>query len=268
MRAKLFLLTSLFASLPVHAGVEIPADAAPAALPEPPAAEPSATEKALAASPGLYHRRDRSGAAQQGVDLMQAALAEDPDNFDLHWNIARFYFWLGDTAPDDTLRTQHSKSCWDHAIRATELSPNAVEGHYWSMACIGTYSEGVGIINAVRQGLATKFQEAGERAEAIDRNHDSGGPMRGLGRFHHQLPWPLQDMDEARSYLERANAVDPTHGRNLYYMAELEIDDGNEEAGRALLQRLLALSESGNKNPPEVRRQQAAARATLAELDD
>jgi tetratricopeptide (TPR) repeat protein len=230
-------------------------------------AEQSATAKALAAVPSLYVRRDRAGVAAEAIALLDAAIAEDPDNPELHWRVARYHFWLGDTANNNDLRVSHSKQCWDHAERVKVLDPSLVQGHYWAMACIGTYSEGVGILNAVRQGLATKFEENGLRAESIDANYDSGGPLRALGRFHDQLPWPLRDAEKSRAYLNRALAVGPNHARNLYFMADLELEEGNEAEARAILDKILALPEAGSGNPPEVRRYHVLARALMAEID-
>ena len=223
--------------------------------------------QALAAVPALYAKRDRAGVAAEAIALLDAAIAQDPDNPELHWQVARFHFWLGDSATNDDVKTSHGKICWDHAERVKALDPGDVHGHYWAMACIGTYSEGVGILNAVRQGLATKFEENGLKAAQIDAAHDSGGPLRGLGRYYDQLPWPLRDADKSRESLGKALKVDPTHGRNLYFMADLELEEGNEAEARALLQKVLALDPATSKNPPEVRRFHTLARALLAELD-
>ncbi len=240
------------------------ASPAEAAAPE---LEPSTREKALAAVPGLYRQRDLPGKSEQAVVLLEAALADNPDDFELHWQIARFHFWMGDTASGDDQRMAHGKKCWDYAERAKQLQSGGVQGHYWSMACIGTYSEGVGILTAVRQGLAGKFEDNGEKAVAIDASHDSGGPLRGLGRFYFKLPWPMQDLDDSRSYLERALEAGPEHPRNLAYLADLELAEKNVDAARGYLERIMALSEASNSNPPEVRRQQRWAKGKLAELD-
>jgi tetratricopeptide (TPR) repeat protein len=251
-------LLALLLAAPFASGVALAQD-------EPAAA--SATETALAAAPGLWAHRDRAGKAQEAITLLEAAVAEQPDNFELYWQLARFHFWLGDTAGSDQLKASHGKTCWDYGIRAAEIDPSAVHGHYWSMACIGIHSEAVGIINAVRNGLAGKYEDAGERAMAIDPNYDTGGPLRALGRFYDLLPWPLRDEDKAYDYLRRAVAVGPEHARNLFFLAELELREDNEAEGRALLERLLAVEEAGNVNLPELRIHKAKARAKLAELD-
>ncbi len=231
------------------------------------AQDTNSSEQALAAVPGLYVKRDRAGVSDQAIAMLDAAIAQDPDNVELRWQVARFHFWLADTATNSEVKTSHAKTCWDHAEKVKALAPGDVHGHYWAMACIGAYSEGVGILNAVRQGLATKFEDNGLRAAAIDPNHDSGGPLRGLGRYYDQLPWPLRSADKSRDYLGRALKVDPNHGRNLYFMADLELEEGNEDEARALLQRVLALDPATSANPPEVRRFHTLAKALLAEMD-
>jgi len=233
------------------------------AVEEPP---PSAAEAALAASAALYPRRDNSAKAQEAITMLEAALAEEPDNFELLIQLARFYYWTADTAGSDSLKSSRGKTCWDYAERAKQINSSVVEGHYWVMACVGAYSEGVGILKAVSQGLADKFKTHGEKAVSIDANHDSGGPLRGMGRYYFALPWPLRDLDNSRSYLERALAVDGTHGRNLYYLADLERDEGNEDQARAYLERILALTPSGDKGP-DARLYKPLAQEMLADLD-
>ena len=230
---------------------------------EPP---PSAVETALSTADSLYPRRDNSSKAQQAIALLEAALAKEPDNFELLIQLARFYYWTADTAGSDSLKSSRGKTCWDYAERAKQLNGSSVEGHYWVMACVGAYSEGVGILKAVSQGLADKFKTHGEKAVSIDANHDSGGPMRGLGRYYFSLPWPLRDLSESRSYLERALTVDGTHARNLYYLADLERDEGNEDKARAYLERILALTPSGAKGP-DARHHKPLAQEMLADLD-
>ncbi len=263
----IFALTTSALADETAPAAEPAADPAPAVEPAP-VVEPSPTEEALAALPALYRKRDRAGVAQQAIDLIDAALLTDPDNAELHWRVAPFLFWLADTSSDDKLKASQAKLCWDHAERVVQLDPTLVQGHYWTMACIGTYSEGVGILNAVRQGLATKFEAAGLKAASIDSRYDSGGPLRGLGRYHDQLPWPLRDAGKSRDYLQQALAVDPNHARNLYFMADLELEEGNGAEARALLERVLALDPNASNNPPEVRRFHVLASALMGEIDD
>ncbi len=239
---------------------DVPAESAPTA-------EPTAAEKALAAIPGLYPRRDQPGVSEQAIALLDAGIAEEPNNIELRWQVARFHFWLADNASSSSTGSSHAKICWDHAEHIKTIAPQAVQGHYWAMACIGAYSEAVGIINAVREGLAPKFEENGLKAASIDPSHDSGGPLRGLGRYYDQLPWPLRDADKSLEYLERAVKAGPKHARNLYFMADLLVDEGDEEQARVYLERVLALPTSGNANPPDVRKYQPLARALLAEID-
>ncbi len=239
------------------------ASAAPLAL----AQDATSPEEAIAAVAPLYLERDQPGVGEKAIAILDQALAEHPDHPELHWRVARFHFWLADTASSDSVRISHAKTCWDHAEKVKQLAPQQVHGHYWAMACIGAYSEGVGIVNAVRQGLAGKFEDNGLKAVSIDASIDQGGPLRGMGRYYDQLPWPLRDADKSRDYLGRALSAGPSHARNLYFMADLELEEGDEDAARELLNKVLALSVAGSGNPPEVRLFHKKARALLAEID-
>jgi tetratricopeptide (TPR) repeat protein len=237
------------------------------AAPHVAAQEAMSPEQAIEAVAPLYLERDQPGVGAKAIAILDQAIAANPDHVELRWRVARFHFWLADTASSDSVRISHAKTCWDHAEKVKQLAPQQVHGHYWAMACIGAYSEGVGIVNAVRQGLAGKFEDNGLKAVSIDASIDQGGPLRGMGRYYDQLPWPLRDADKSRDYLGRALSAGPSHARNLYFMADLELEEGDEDAARELLNKVLALSVAGSGNPPEVRLFHKKARALLAEID-
>ena len=113
--------------------------------------------------------------------------------------------------------------------------------------------EAMGIGTAVKDGLADKFKTNAQKAIDINSSHDEGGPLRALGRFHSQLPWPLQDLDTSRSLLEKANGVSRS-AINLYFLADTERMDDNLDVARPLFEECAALDPAKSKDPPATRR--------------
>lgn len=269
MSAKLSgwaFLAALCLFSPILAQTSAPVEKAPPAADAPPeAAKPSRVEEILAQMPTLYRTRDSGGNAQKALTLLEEAKALEPNNYEVRWRLAQFHYWVADTSSSSEAMAREGKLGWDEAEVAKKLNPKGIDGYYWAAACVGAYSTGSGIVNAVRNGLAPVFKENAEKAEKINPNHDRGGPLRALGRYYFKLPWPLQDLEKARQYLERAVKVGPDSARNLYYLADLERDAGNTERAKELLNQILAM-DPNKSDPPDVRLNQKLARQMLAEL--
>lgn len=265
---KLFsfaVIAALSTTTAIHAEDSEPVETQEAAEAEAAPAPPSKVDTALSKMSSLYAKRDQGTNTQDAINLLKEAIKEDPNHYEVRWQLARFIYWQADTTSNDDKKAKLGKACWDEAEVAKKLNPKGVEGYYWAAACVGAYSEGSGILNAVKQGLADVFEENAKKAEKINGSHDRGGPLRALGRFYFKLPWPLKDKDLSRSYLERAIKAGPTSARNFYYMADLELDDGNKEEAKALLQKIISMNPKSG-DPPDVRLHQKLARAKLAEL--
>ena len=215
--------------------------------------------------PPLFAARDQGNNAKKAIELLEQAKAADAKNYEVRWRLAQFHYFIADSTNDNVLKAKEGKLGWDEAEVAKKLNPSGVDGYYWTAACVGVYSEGSGIMTAVRQGLSDVFKQNAEKAEKINPNHDKGGPLRALGRFYFKLPWPLQDLEKSRSYLERAVKVSSESGRNLFYLADLEASEGNTVKAKELYNQVLALDPSKG-DAPDIRLQQKRARAALAAL--
>jgi len=85
--------------------------------------------------------------------------------------------------------------------KAKELEPEKIEGHYYYGLSAGTYSDGISILKALKEGLKKSTEKAFETAYAMDKMYEDGGPMLCLGRFWHQLPFPFKNKKRAEKYL-------------------------------------------------------------------
>ena len=196
--------------------------------------------------------RDWGSHTDDAITALEAAKAADPANYKVRYNLSRFYYWQAIQASGDA-KAEWAKKAWDEAEEAKALRPGAVEGWYWASAAIGEYSKAMGIGTAVKDGLADKFKTNAQKAIDINSSHDEGGPLRALGRFHSQLPWPLQDLDTSRRLLEKANGVSRS-AINLYFLADSERMDDNLDVARPLFEECAALDPAKAKDPPATRR--------------
>jgi tetratricopeptide (TPR) repeat protein len=219
----------------------------------------------LAEADRLWGTRDAGKNAETAIRLLERAHASEPGNYRVCWNLSRFHYWQASSTTNSDVKARHGKTGWDYAEKAKKVNPAGVDGYYWAAANIGAYSSGHGVVTALKEGLGDKFQQNAEKAAQINSAHDDGGPLRALGRFYFSLPWPLRDYDKSRDYLSRSLKIAPKSAINLYYMAELEKEEDNTAAARALLQRVQALSPSAGDGP-SIRKHQRLARQMLAEL--
>ena len=78
--------------------------------------------------------------------------------------------------------------------------PERPDGHYYYGLNVGTYSDGVSVFTALREGLKDKTQKSFEKAYELDRMYHRAGPVLSLARFWAVLPWPLYDRKKALAY--------------------------------------------------------------------
>lgn len=181
------------------------------------------------------------------IPLYEKAVVEDGNDFEALWKCARAHRDYGNEVKKqavvgwEELCAQHGKAGMTYAERAVALAPERVEGHYYYGLSVGIYSDGVSILTALSEGLKNKTQESFERAYAIDKGYNAGGPMLSLGRFWSVLPWPMDDEDKALAYFrefQSAGFLDDSVEGQVYF-AELLVDIGgreNEAEARQLLQ--------------------------------
>jgi tetratricopeptide (TPR) repeat protein len=200
------------------------------------------------------------------VELLEAAVARHPENFELLWRLSRAYFWKSDFAPNDRLRSELGEKGMTYGDRARALRPNDVRGHYFAALGVGSYSQGMGIITALRRGMERRFNERLDRAIAVDARFDCGGPLVTKGRYFFELPWPKYDAARSVEFLERTLEVCPNSPRAWAYLAEVHLKEGRTAEARAAVDRALAIDPSTFFDPPEARRGRVLAEQVQRQL--
>jgi len=250
-------LLCLLSLLPLSASAADTLDAGPA-----PAA---ASESGVADLDALWVRRDEAGVQQQLLQLTADGAKAHPEGFDYLWRAARIQLWAGDGETDNEKKKAFGQATWEYGDRAAHAKPGAVEGYYYAAAGIGSYSQAVGILNALGQGLESKFNERLDKAINIDPKFARAGPLAVKGRYYFELPWPKRNLGKSASWLQRALTADPNALRAMAWLAETQWRDGNSTAARETLARL----EKGSlpDDPAEERRCKAMGRKVALEMD-
>ena len=101
---------------------------------------------------------------------------------------------------------------------------------------------------------ATGLIEAGREAQAVEvltrvlaKRPDNADALNLMGYANRRMG----DFEQSRMFYTRALAADPMHDGVLAYMGELELQEGNIAAARALLVRLGCAIRAGVRCPQE-----------------
>jgi hypothetical protein len=189
-------------------------------------------------------------------------------DYDKLWRAARYYDWMADGAPDDDQKKGFGKTGWDIGENAKKANPAGLEGKYWSSVCIGAYSESVGILKAISNGLEGKFRDPimdVVKADPSYQNANVGyvGPVIAIGRYYDRLPWPKHSTNKAKEWLNKAIAAHPEALRAHYYLADA-IKGDDKEAAKKELNLVLAGDEA--YDGPEARRIKKWSKALLDKI--
>ena len=231
--------------------------AAPAAAP---AANPLAD--ALKQADVAYKKRRTADSATALATAARLA----PNDFEVLWRQARHHFTIAEKSRSDGVKKREGKVGWGFADRAIKAKPNHPAGHFWASACVGEYSTGAGLIAAIRQGIAGKFERYARATIKRGAKYEQGGGYRALGRYYYELPWPKRDLDKSIALLTKAVRAGPVKARNYAWLAESLIKEGEKAKAKKVLQDCLAKARPGAEDYPDGVKFKRICRKLLAGL--
>src|SRR5262249_15952954 len=189
----------------------------------------------LARMDAAWERRNADGAIPELVELGQLAATSNPDSYEVEWRMARGYFWVAYTQGNRGAKGAMAAKAREAADSARHLRPDRIEGHYFYAISVGEYANTIGIVQALADGIAGKFETAATRAYEIDRDYYHGAPPTVLGRYYFMLPWPKRDLERSRRYLAEAVAGHPNALIARDYLAETYYELDEHEKAREQL---------------------------------
>lgn len=228
-------------------------------------AQPASAADVVTKLDELWKTRDEAASLKAADEALTEGLKAFPDDYSLLWRAARARWWVADGPVDEKLRKQVAKEGWTFAERAVKAKGDGIEGHYYIALNIGAYSQAVGILKALGEGLEGKFNDELDKARKSDATYDRHGPVNAKGRYYWELPWPKRDLAKSRAELQIVTAKQPEHLRAWLYLAETELKDGNAKEAKAAIEKALAGSDA--YDPPEARRVKKWAKPVAEAID-
>jgi tetratricopeptide (TPR) repeat protein len=217
---------------------------------------------------GEREGRPRSGPILDALSLYETALAASPGSLEARWKLLRALHFAGEFTAKEA---QERRGIFDRArvvseegldlladrigsgVRLEEMEPEAIRVrleakdivpsdvarlYFWSAISWGAWSQDVGLLEAVRQGVANRLYRYTELTIALEPDYDEGGALRLLGRLHAELPrvpfvsgWV--DRDQALPLIERAYTLAPANPGNRLLLALTLLDLAPERRAEA-----------------------------------
>ncbi len=224
----------------------------------PPAARAEAPEvqALLEQADDAYARRDEGDALAEVRTKLEEAQKLSPDDYGVLWRLARLEFWISD---DPNLpakeKSRVGKLAWELGDLAAKANPEGVQGWHYAAAGMGNYALGIGIFQALGEGIEAKFKERLGKAEKLEPDFEHGAIQTAWGRFWYKLPWPKHDGKKSEKSLRAALALNPDNVRAHVYLADLYLKQGKKAEARER-------AGEGDRRPARpVRRARGAAHA-------
>jgi hypothetical protein len=184
----------------------------------------------------------------------KAALAA-PADYAANWKAAKAWRDFGDenvkteAAGWKEIAKKSGKEGMKFGEIAQKNNPKGIEGWYYYGLSVGTYSDGVSIITALKEGLKGKTQTAFEKSYALNKAFDDCGPILSLGRFWQVLPWPMNDKKKAlelyNEYVAKMGASKDCNNDVWYFRGSLYKEMGKKAEAKTDLEKAVA---GGNKD--------------------
>ena len=203
----------------------------------------------LSEADALYNQGGRENYIE-AIGIYEKMLETNPGSFDLNWKCARAYREYGETAKKEKIDgwkkicAEYGKKGMGYAAAAKEINPSHPAGHYYYGLCVGIYSDGTGILTALKEGLKDKTQSSFEKAYELDKMYAEAGSILALGRFWAVLPWPLKNKKKSLAYYREYQNTSffQRYDEGKIYLSELLIAMGGKthrEQARQLLEQAI-----------------------------
>lgn len=202
----------------------------------------------------LHERGTEENYKPSGLNLLKASLdfclacmEEKPTEYEILWRCSRAAHQYAETARNleaedwKTTCREWGKKGMEIAEKAQEIAPERVEGYFWESACIGVYSDGTGIMTAVKEGFYKKSKAAIEKAYELDKSYNDYDSVFASAMFWIALPFPLKSKKKALQYYREFEENTAWQARpyvRRVYAANLLIEvkpKGYKEEAKALL---------------------------------
>ncbi|MFT3707664.1 MAG: hypothetical protein QM817_08350 [Archangium sp.] len=229
----------------------------------PAAAAPAATE--FVATLDEHWKTRDAEASQKAIDeAIKNGLIAYPTDYDILWRAARYRWWIADGLTEEKSKRAKAKAGWDYAERAIKVKSDGAEAKYYLAINIGAYSQAVGILTALGEGLEGKFVENLDYAIKNNESFDRYGARTAKGRYYWELPWPKRDLKKSKEELQKSIDKHPEHLRNYLFLADTLLKDGDAKGAKVAIDK--AINGDASYDPAEAKRIKAWSKTTAEQI--
>jgi tetratricopeptide (TPR) repeat protein len=231
----------------------------------PPEVAPADSAAVVKALDGFWKTRDEAASMKGADEAARESLKTLATDYQILWRAARLRWWAADGSSDERTKKQLAKEGWNFAARAVAVKADGVEGKYYLAINIGAYSQAVGVLKALGEGLESKFNENLDFAIKTDPSFDTYGTWVSKGRYHYELPWPKRDLGKSKELLEKVLAKHPDRIRAHLFLAETLLKDGDAKGAKAHIDQVFTAGDGGD--PAEAKRIRQVAKSVKEKIE-
>ena len=212
---------------------------------KPVAVRPAA--EAIAEADQFYKGRDDLVKVRQGIVALRQAQAEDLENYDLAWRLAKFNYYLAAHSPNSSEQEKAFHDGIEAGKLAVKLQDGKPEGHFWLGANYGGSAK-----RSMLAGLSA-FDDIKREMEAVlklDEGYQSGSAYMVLGRLYLEAPGLLGgDTQKAIEYLEKGLRLGPNNSLLRAHLAAAYVAAHRNEDARKQIDAVLAMKPAPGLEP-------------------
>ena len=231
------------------------------------AAPPPNTNEAapslIARADQFYAQREDLKQLEQGIVLLRQAAAQEPDNYDANWRLAKFNFYLASHTEGD-IKERAFKDGAAAGKVAVALQPDKPDGHFWLGANYG------GALEAERlSGLASIGEVRSEMETVLKQNegYQDGSAYMVLGLLDLKSPRILGgDKQKAVTEFEKGLQFGKGNAFLRLHLAEAYQAVGRNADAQQQINAILTMTPDPNYLP-ELKEGQEQARQLLDKLN-
>jgi tetratricopeptide (TPR) repeat protein len=215
----------------------------------------------VAQADDYYLGRQNPENVDKALELLRADVAENANDFEAWWRIAKFIYYQTRHTPDsDKLKLLDEGV--DAAKRAIALDPNRAEGHFW----LGANYDQISKVRGYWRGLLflDDIREEMETANGLNPDYEQEGAMVTIARLDYRAPF-FKGGDKRLSIQLLKNCLKrfPENSKAMLYLSDSYLAMGLRKEARAELESILNLCPDPQL-APELAQIQEEARARLA----
>ncbi len=175
---------------------------------------------------------------QAAIALYEMALAEQPDDYEALWKLAKICQIYGQSLPPE--EKKQKIALWEKGLaygrNAIEVNPDGKEGHFYAMSNLGSIVQ----IKGKMSGFWNLRKIKGGMDRTLELDPDFPPALVARAQYLTRMPGIFGgDEKEALRLYRHALTVDPRYYIAYYYLAELYAKKGQYEQAIASLDKII-----------------------------